>query len=156
MEQNEIFDMELDEKDLQVLDELKHNAKKTTSQISRRINIPITTVHNRIKKLERLGVIKKYTVEIDHAKLGKPIAAYIMISVNYILSSGIKVSQEDTAKHIRSLTGVESVEIMTGETDILAKIRVKDVAELNDFVVRKLRKVDGVDKTRTMIVLSEF
>jgi DNA-binding Lrp family transcriptional regulator len=151
----EEFDEKLDEKDLQVLAEITENAKRTTSQISKRINIPITTVHNRIKKLEKLGIIKKYTVNVDHAKLGKPISSYVMVSVVYMLPSGIKVSQEDVAKHVKGITGVESVEIMTGETDLLVKVRVKDIAELNDFVIRKLRKVEGVDKTRTMIVLSE-
>lgn len=155
-EKSEEFEEKLDEKDLQVLAEIQENAKRTTSQISKRISIPITTVHNRIKKLEKLGIIKKYTVTVDHAKLGKSIAAYVMVSVIYMLPSGIKVSQEDVAKHIKGLAGVESVEIMTGETDLLVKIRVKDIAELNDFVIRKLRKVEGVDKTRTMIVLSEM
>lgn len=156
MENIEQNDSSLDEKDLHVLEELRQNAKRTTSQISKRINIPITTVHNRIKKLEKLGIIKHYTVEVDHAKLGKPISAYIMVSVVYMLPSGIKLSQEDVAKHIKGIAGVESVEIMTGETDLLVKIRIKDIEELNDFVIRKLRKVEGVDKTRTMIVLSEI
>ena len=147
--------MELDKKDLQVLEELRQNAKRTTSQISKRLNIPITTVHNRIKKLEKLGIIKKYTVEIDYAKLGKGITAYIMVTVVYMLPSGVKVMQEDVARHIKSLPEVESVELITGATDILAKARVKDVAELNDLVTKKLRKIEGADKAQTMIVLSE-
>ncbi|MBD3303677.1 winged helix-turn-helix transcriptional regulator [Candidatus Woesearchaeota archaeon] len=148
--------MDLDEKDLQVLEELKENAKRTTSQISKRINLPITTVHNRIKKLEKLGIIKRYTVELDYKKLNKPIAAYVMIQVMYMLPSGIKVMQEDVAKEIKGLAGVESVELLTGGTDILAKVRVKDVDELNDFIIRKLRKIEGVDKTQTMVVLSKI
>ena len=146
--------MALDEKDIQVLDELKQNAKRTTSQISKRINLPITTVHNRIKKLEKLGIIKRYTVELDYKKLDKPIAAYVLVSVIYMLPSGIKIHQEDVAKEIKGLAGIESVEIMAGGTDILVKVRVKDVEELNDFIVRQLRKVEGVDKTQTMVVLS--
>ena len=147
--------MELDEKDLQVLDELKENAKRTTSQISKRIGIPITTVHNRIKKLEKLGIIKNYTVKIDYKKLGKGITAYITATVIYMLPSGIKVSQEDVAKHVKRLAGVESVELMTGGTDLLIQIRVKDIDELNEFVIHKLRNVEGIDKTQTMVVLSE-
>ncbi|MBW2972936.1 Lrp/AsnC family transcriptional regulator [Candidatus Woesearchaeota archaeon] len=146
--------MALDEKDLQVLEELKQNAKRTTSQISKRINLPITTVHNRIKKLEKMGIIKRYTVDIDYKKLDKPIAAYVLVSVIYMLPSGIKIGQEDVAKEIKGLAGIESVEIMAGGTDILVKVRVKDVEELNDFIVRQLRKVEGVDKTQTMVVLS--
>jgi Lrp/AsnC family transcriptional regulator for asnA, asnC and gidA len=148
--------MDLDEKDLRVLDELKDNAKRTTSQISKRIGLPITTVHNRIKKLEKLGIIKRYTVELDYKKLDKPIAAYVMVQVIYMLPSGIKVMQEDVAKEIKGLAGVELVELLTGGTDILVKVRVKDVDELNDFIIKKLRKVEGVDKTQTMVVLSKI
>jgi Lrp/AsnC family leucine-responsive transcriptional regulator len=148
--------MELDEKDIQVLEELKQNAKRTTSQISKRINLPITTVHNRIKKLEKLGVIKNYTVELDYKKLDKPLAAYVMVTVVYMLPSGIKVMQEDVAKEIKGLAGVESVELLTGVTDILVKVRVKDVEELNKFIIKQLRKIEGVDKAQTSVVLSEL
>ena len=148
--------MDLDEKDLRVLDELKANAKRTTSQISKRTGLPITTVHNRIKKLEKLGIIKRYTVELDYKKLDKPITTYVMVQVIYMLPSGIKVMQEDVAKEIKGLAGVESVELLTGGTDILVKVRVKDVDELNDFIIKQLRKVEGVDKTQTMVVLSKI
>ncbi len=47
------------------------------------------------------------------------------------------------------------IDIVTGATDILVGIRVKDVHELNKFVIDRLRKIDGVDKTQTMIVLNE-
>lgn len=145
--------MDIDEKDLLVLEELKQNAKRTTSQISKRVNLPITTVHNRIKKLEKLGIITRYTVELDYKKLDKPIAAYVMVQVIYMLPSGIKVMQEDVAKEIKGLPGVELVELLTGGTDILVKVRVKDVDELNDFIIRKLRKIEGVDKVQTSVVL---
>ena len=148
--------MDLDEKDLQVLEELKQNAKRTTSQISKRVNLPITTVHNRIKKLEKLGIIKRYTVELDYKKLDKPMTAYVMVQVIYMLPSGIKVMQEDVAKHIKGLPGVELVELLTGTTDIMVKVRVKDVDELNDFIIRKLRKIEGVDKVQTSVVLSKI
>ncbi|MBW2985995.1 Lrp/AsnC family transcriptional regulator [Candidatus Woesearchaeota archaeon] len=148
--------MELDEKDIQVLEELKQNAKRTTSQISKRVNLPITTVHNRIKKLEKLGVIKSYTVELDYKKLDKPLAAYVMVTVVYMLPSGIKVMQEDVAKEIKGLAGVESVELLTGATDILVKVRVKDVEELNEFIIKQLRKIEGVDKAQTSVVLSKL
>lgn len=148
--------MDLDEKDFKVLEELKENAKRTTSQISKRINLPITTVHNRIKKLEQLGIIKRYTVELDYKKLDKPICAYVMTQVIYMLPSGVKVMQEDVAKEIKTLPGVELVELLTGGTDILIKVRVKDIDELNNFIIRQLRKIEGVDKTQTMVVLSKM
>jgi len=74
----------IDNKDLKILELLKLNARFTTKQISKKTLLPITTVHNRIKKLENLGVIKNYSVVIDHKKLGKSISAYILMNINYV------------------------------------------------------------------------
>lgn len=144
----------MDRKDEKVLEMLKHNSKLTTSQIAKKTNIPVTTVHNRIRKMEQNGIIKGYSVVLDYKKLGRPITAYMLVSIIYTLPSGKKVQQEEVAKSIKRLGNVEEASIITGGADILARVRVKDIEELNDFVVRKLRSIDGVDKTQTMIVLS--
>ena len=60
--------MNINEKDRKILDVLKKNAKLTTSQISKKTNIPITTVHNRIKKLEQQEIIKGYTIVLNQEK----------------------------------------------------------------------------------------
>jgi DNA-binding Lrp family transcriptional regulator len=111
-------------------------------------------VHNRIKRLEKLGIIRKYSAEIDWKKAGKPVTAFVLVSFEYILPTGGKVQQEDAAKEIRGLAGVEEVSILAGGADMLVKVRAKDLDDLNDFVVRKLRNIAGVDKSQTMIVLS--
>jgi len=147
--------MTIDEKDQKVLKALVENSKARTSQLSKELKMPITTIHNRIKKLEKLGIIKNYTVVLDYKKLGKDILSYILVTVMYTLPSGEKISQEQVAKKIKAI-GAEEVSIVTGGTDIIVKVRVKDVDELNDFVIKKLRAIDGVDKTQTLIVLSSF
>ena len=147
--------MNLDKKDLKIIEILKQNSKQTTSQISKKFNIPITTVHNRIKKLEKLGIIKNYTVVLDYKKLDKGILSYVLVSVMYTLPNGKKVSQEEIAKNLKNL-GAEEVSIVTGGTDIIVKVRVKDVEELNDFIIKRLRDIEGVDKTQTLIVLNNF
>ena len=65
--------MELDQKDKKILQILKENANLTTSQIAKKTAIPITTVHNRIKKLNKEKVIKNYTLNLDFEKIGKPL-----------------------------------------------------------------------------------
>ena len=80
--------MKLDKTDLKVIEALKENAKLTTSKISKRFNIPITTVHNRIKKLEREGVIKSYVPVFDHHKLGK-----------YVYAISLLKRTQDTDRH---------------------------------------------------------
>jgi DNA-binding Lrp family transcriptional regulator len=101
-------------------------------------------------------VIKKYSLELNHAILGNALTVYLMIHTTTMLANGLKVNQEDVAKEIKSLKGVERVELLAGHGDILAKAIVKDVAELNERVMKQLRRIDGVDKTQTMVVLNEF
>ena len=101
--------MKIDETDLKILEILKENAKMTTSKISKRIRIPITTIHNRIKKLQNEEVIKNYTIKLDHKKLGKPIYAIILINTKYDLIEGRDKNQEDVAKEIKKLDGIEEV-----------------------------------------------
>ena len=75
---NEIYiPFMLDNKDLAIIEVLKHNSNFSTQQISKKTGIPISTVHNRIRKLEKSGIIKEYTILLDNKKIGKPIAASI-------------------------------------------------------------------------------
>ena len=145
----------MDDKDERILEVLKENSKLTTQQISKRVSIPITTVHNRMKKLEKDGVIKKYTAVLDYKKIGKPISAYVLIIVDYKLLKQIKKTQHDLSKKIKQHPSVEEASRVTGGTDIILKTRVKDVEELDEFVTSYLRNVDGVDKTQTMVILNE-
>lgn len=145
----------MDEKDKKIIAILKENSKLSTQQISKKTSIPITTVHNRIKKLEKEGIIKNYTVILDNKKIGRPIAAYILITVDYRLLRQIKKTQYDLIKKLKSLELVEEAAIITGETDIITKVRVKDIDELDNFVTSYLRNIEGIEKTRTLVILSE-
>jgi len=144
-----------DEKDIGILDLLKKNAKLTSLQISKKTGIPATTVHNRIKRMETNGIITGYSIVTDSKKLGMKIKAYIMVCVEYMTPAGRKISQTELAEEIKKNPLVDEVSIITGMTDILVKVHSKDVDELNDFIINKLRSIDGVAKTDTMIVLSE-
>ena len=146
----------MDEKDEKILKLLKENSKLTTQQISKKTLIPVTTVHNRIKKLEKEGIIKRYTLELDNKKIGKSLAAFINITVDYTLLKQIKMSQYELAKKIKQHESVEEVAMVTGGTDILIKVRAKDIDELNNFVTIQLRNIDGIEKTQTMVILNEI
>src|SRR5687768_8166682 len=109
----------LKEKDRMILDNLKRNCKLTTKQISEKTGLPITTVHNRIKRLEKEGIILGYTTIVDESKIGKKLRAFIQISVNYNPGTGKHVSQEELAKKLYKLPEVQECYIMTGSIDIL-------------------------------------
>tara|TARA_Y100000310_G_scaffold336668_2_gene421836 strand:+ start:143 stop:580 length:438 start_codon:yes stop_codon:yes gene_type:complete len=141
----------LDNKDLKILDILRADAKKTTQQISRELNIPITTIHNRIKKMERDNIIEGYTVKVRNESLGKNLSARLCVRV----SSNVG-DEENICRTILKFEEVESVYMVTGEDDLIVKIRVADVNELHDFIMTKLRQVDGVASSSTIIVLRVF
>lgn len=147
--------MKLDEKDTKILELLKGDAKLTTSQISKKTGIPITTIHNRIKKLESSGIIKGYTVLVDHKLLGEEVLVYILATVNYNIS-GKKISQEEIARILKSNSAVEEVNILTGMNDMIIKARFSSIAQLNKFITNSLRNIEGIDKTQTMVVIDEI
>ncbi len=146
----------MDEKDKRIINILKENSNLSTKNISKRTRIPITTVHNRIKKLRKSGVIKRYTIELDNKKMGRPISAYILITVDYKLLKQIKKSQYDLGKILKTFESVEQVAMVTSGTDIIIKIRVKDIDELDNFVTKHLRNIEGIERTQTMVVLREI
>ncbi len=141
-----------DKKDERILALLRKNAKQRMSQLAKKTGLPTTTVYNRIKKMEREGIISGYTVLSDYKKIGRGITAYILITFERVKGKGY--SQKDLAKRLKSFEEIEEVDIVTGETDIVIKVRVGSIEELDNLIINRLRALPGVDKTRTMIVLS--
>lgn len=146
----------VDEKDIKIVEILRTNARLTTKQISKKTLLPITTVHNRIKKLENLGIIKHYSAIIDYKKLGKAITAYILMSIDYIYLKEKNITQHELAKKISMHPLVQEANMVTGNTDMILKIVVNDINQLDEFVTKYLRNLEGIQRTHTMIVLSEF
>ena len=139
----------LDEKDVALLELLQENARLTVKELSRKIGSPITTTHARLKRLEKEGFIKAYRAVLDPKKLGFNTLAYIFIS----FSREKGLDQRKVASEIAKIPEVQEVHIITGEWDILAKVRVSNVDALGELVVNKLRNIEGVEKTYTSVVL---
>lgn len=139
-------------KDRKILEILKDDCKMPSWKMSEKTGIPITTIHNRIKKMERDGTIKGYKAIIDNKKLGKNVQAYVTFSLN----PGPKISEEDIAMRVCKLPEVAECSIITGSSDILLKITTTDIDALNDFVMKNLRTLKGAKSTTTAIVLKEI
>jgi Lrp/AsnC family leucine-responsive transcriptional regulator len=146
----------LDEKDSKILELLKESAKLTTKQISKKTGIPATTVHNRIKRMEKTGIIRKYTVNINDKKIGKNISAYILLTVDYKMLKQLKITQHDVAKKLRLQEPVQRVDVITGTYDMILRVTATDIEQLNEFIIKYLRNMDGIGKTETLVILSKF
>ncbi|MFH1257616.1 MAG: Lrp/AsnC family transcriptional regulator [Candidatus Micrarchaeota archaeon] len=144
---------ELDETDLRLISELESDASITKKKLARKLNIPLTTIHNRIRKMEITGVIRGYRAAIDKKKIGKGVAAFVDITVSYVSPD---FSQQEIGKRLAAMPEVDEVAIVTGGTDLQLKVYVNSTDELNDFITRKLRAIKGIDKTNTRVILQEI
>ncbi|MBT4824156.1 Lrp/AsnC family transcriptional regulator [Candidatus Woesearchaeota archaeon] len=145
----------LDDKDLKILDLLKENSAYTTRQIAKKTLLPVTTIHNRVQRLKREGVIKRYTIELDATMVGKTVVAYILVSADLKYLKEKHKTQYDLAKEMKKIYCVDKVDIVTGGTDLVVFLRVSSIQELDDNLLGKIQLVDGVANTRTLVVLNE-
>ncbi len=138
----------LDEKDRLILKELREDSKKTTKMIAERTGIPRTTVHDRINKMEHSGVIRRFTIIPNYEMTGEPTTAFIFISYNQTAGS----SQRELGLALSQIEGVYEVHLISGDWDILAKIRGENVERIGQLVTERLRELPGVGKTVTSAV----
>ena len=146
----------IDKKDLEIIEILRQEGQVSAQHIAKKTGIPITTVHNRIKRLKDTGIIKGFTVVLDNKRLGKMISAYIFLTVNYKLLKQKHTTQQKLAEALSKTEYVETTSMITGTNDIILKLRVPDIDQLDEFVTKYLRNVDGVEKTQTLVILSEY
>lgn len=145
--------VKIDMKDRTIIQELLKDSKSTITKLAKKTGLPGTTVHNRIRKLEKNDIIVNYTVNLNYKKLGRPILAFIGVTVDYTAAKDI--DQTKIAEQLKRIDGVYEAYIQTGGSDILAKVLAKDIDDLDDIVTKKMRKITGVDKTQTAIVLRQ-
>ncbi|HIJ11069.1 TPA: Lrp/AsnC family transcriptional regulator [Candidatus Woesearchaeota archaeon] len=145
----------LDDKDRKILEILQEHSEYTTRQIAKKTLLPITTVHNRIRKLRKQKVIKKYTIIPDYDKVGKGFVVYLLITADLKYLKKQKKTQYDLAKTLRSFYFIERVDIVSGGTDMVAIIRVKDVPEFDKVLFTKIQTIDGISKTQSLIVIHQ-
>ena len=142
----------MDEKDLEILRELQKDGKAKIKKIAKKLGIPMSTVHHRILRMEKGGIIKKYMAVPDYRKIGLPVCFYVLVNVSY----GEATSQEAVARKIRKIPNVLEVNIVSGELDIIVKARAADIEDLGKSVLDKMRNIRGVLKTVTSVVMREM
>ena len=135
----------MDDVDLAILRSLIKNSRITISQMSKEIDIPDATISNRLKKLEK-SVIKRYTLIPDWQKIGLEITSIIIIQTESEKHELVKVE-------LSRLKEVSEVYSVSGEYDILIKVWVKSIEDLNQLINSKIRSIDGVEDLTEMIVM---
>ena len=141
----------LDPGDIKILRMIQENCRLTAREISDRTGLPVTTVFAKIKRIERLGLVRGYHAILDARELGVGTTAFVLASFAYKSEDRV-VSQRKVAKEIASFPEVQEVHIISGEWDILIKVKAKDIDSVGKYVVDKLRLVKGVERTLTCLV----
>lgn len=144
----------IDDIDSSIIEMLKKDGKAKLHTIAKKINLPPSTIHFRIQRMESEGIIRN-TIKLDYKKLEKGVKAIVMINASQKEIRASKLTQVDIAKGISKIKGVISADVVTGDSDLIAIVRAKDVDELNKIVLENIQKIEGIEKTKTMIVLTE-
>lgn len=135
----------MDDIDLKLLASLKEDAKRKYSDLADLLNLSAPSVHARVKKLEQLGVIESYTINLNSKMLGAKLTAFVRVTTE-------GVSCTDIPSSFVPYPEVEELHSVAGEESLLLKVRTKDTESL-DVLLDQIRKIPGVRKTVTSIVL---
>ena len=135
----------LDEIDIKVLKIINDDVRTSYRQISRDLDVSVGTIHNRIDKMVKIGVIKKFSPIIDHEKLGFVLTTIIGVRVH---SGTLKEWEEETINN-KNIVGIYDV---TGEYDAILIAKFRNTNELNLFI-KELSKDPNIERTYTQTVL---
>lgn len=136
----------MDELDLKILNILIDNSKQSFRKIASRLGVSPATVLNRISRLEKGGVIKKYSAMLDYEKLGYDISAIIDVRV----SKGKLFEVESRIAHHPN---VQAVFDITGSFDSMIIANFKSRHDLDKFL-KKIQAYDFVERTETKLILN--
>jgi len=147
----------IDETDLKILMLLQEDAKMGVKKIAEQVGKGISTIHARIKAMEQKKIILKYTAVLDPVLLNRPIMAFISLSLR-TKSSGGKgtLSQKEFCKEITQHPFIQGVYLLSGEFDVILKVRTKSVDEMRTFIVDYLREMPSIERTHTTFVLDNY
>ena len=135
----------LDSKDRKILRELRHDASLHVTQLAKKLKLPRSTVQNRIERMKKQGIIKRFVALPDYDRVGLPVTAFILLTY----TPTEEISQQDAAKAIAKLENVYEVHVVAGQWDIILKARGSSLQEIGELVVNRLRQIPGVGQTVT-------
>ncbi|MEP7250874.1 MAG: Lrp/AsnC family transcriptional regulator [Ginsengibacter sp.] len=139
----------LDLKDLAILRLLQENARITIKEISAKVHLSTTPVHERIKRMEDTGVIKQYATLVDHAKVKKGLIVICYVSLKqHSKNAGVKF-----IKSIHELDEVIECFSISGEFDFMLKVACEDMNTYYDFHVNKLSQIENMGHVQSIFVM---
>ena len=139
----------VDDIDRHLVARLQQDATTPYAALGEAVGLSTAAVHDRVRKLKERGVIRRSTVDVDEAALGRGVLAFVQLEADRWMGEAA------TAQALAAVTEVLEAHVIAGPATILTKVRATSTADLQ-AVLRKLHAVDGVTRTRTMVVLDTF
>ena len=143
--------MKLDAIDVHLLTILQEDCKLTNKELSGRLNLSVTAVYERIKKLEREGLIKKYVALLDRTQLHRDFVVLCHVRLDRHSRAYWGKFEED----VLQLDEVTECLHVSGDYDYILKVRVKDMSAFRDFLGEKLTTLDHIGSTHSTFVINE-
>jgi Lrp/AsnC family transcriptional regulator, leucine-responsive regulatory protein len=133
-----------DTTDLAIIRALQYDASQRLEDIARLTKLAPSSVHERLRRLERDGIIRGWTINVDSGLLGLGVLAYVGVSASKPCS--------DLIEALKGISAIEECHSVAGELSLLLKVRTSSTLELLDLSER-LRQIPGIEGTHTTIVL---
>jgi DNA-binding Lrp family transcriptional regulator len=135
--------------DIALLQLLASDARQSQRTLARHVNMSAPAVGERIARLERVGILQQYTVQVDWARLGYPMVVYLPI---------VAVAGTDIGLLMNSLTKlaeVEDINVVSGAYDLLVRIRVRNHKHLTEILLEGIWQIPTLQRTETLLCLAE-
>jgi DNA-binding Lrp family transcriptional regulator len=139
----------MDQSDIKILGVLQEDGRVSNKQLAEIVGLSPSSVHERVKKLEKKGFIERYTAILSGKKLGLETVIFVSVSLNL----HNEYSLENFSEFINNSSMVSECYHLAGSEDYLLKIHCRDIKEYERFLVTKLTRIDGMDRVKTHIVL---
>lgn len=140
---------QIDETDRKILNILMEDANTSYVDIAKQIHVSPGTVHVRMKRLIKNGIVKKAFLNVDYAKLGYDITAFLGI---YLEKSSMYATVVDA---LYKIPEVVNAHYTTGNYSIFTKIICRDTEHLRRVLYEKIQEIEGIQRTETFISLEE-
>jgi len=143
--------MTLDATDKRLLQLLQEDSTKTTKELSTKLNLSVTAVYERVKKLERAGIINKYVALVDRNKVDKGFVVFCHLKL-------IQHTKEYLTKFEQQVVKLDEVLEcfhVSGDYDYILKIFVANMEAYREFMVTKLTTLQHIGSTHSTFMISE-
>lgn len=133
--------------------ELSNRGVTKYSSLARKLDMPLSTVHSRMKKMELEGIIRGYRADVDWKKAGLTLTAFVLIKVDVNMLKRTGKTQDELLEDLIGINYVDEGYVITGEADVMIRITARDSVHLKEILLRGIDSMEGIVATRTIIVL---